>query len=71
MFQYQSLHILLSVDATFALVVWSRDVTQAYVQRKALSIRVHLNPEHSFGLAKGRTLRIIGPLYGISDAGGA
>lgn len=69
--EHKFLRILVSVTATFDLEIWSRDVTQACVQGKVLSRLGYMKPDSSFGLSKGRILRIIRTLYDISHVGDA
>lgn len=67
----QSLGVMLSIAAAYGLEVWYIDMTQAYVQGKGLSRNVYLRPEPTFGMAKDKLLKIVRPLYGLSDAGDA
>lgn len=46
-------------------------MTQSYVHWKCLSMPVNLRPEQTFHMPEGSLLRVVRPLYGLSDAGDA
>ncbi len=52
------------------LSLYLRDITQAYVQSTtSLNQQFYIRPPTEFGLQDGFILKVIKPLYGISEAG--
>lgn len=66
-----SQRILLSLTASIPdMQVFTRDVTQAYIQRnKPLQIPVYIEAPKEMGLSEGEVLRVVRPLYGIPESG--
>jgi hypothetical protein len=65
-----SLRVLLSLSAALSFRIWTEDVTQAFVQSTGCLERdVFVVPPAELGLADDYLLKLLKPLYGLSDAG--
>lgn len=66
-----SQRVALSIAASMKdLTMYTRDVTQAYVQSKThLERPVYIHPPHELGMEKGTVLNVLKPLYGITESG--
>lgn len=51
--------------------VWSQNVTQAYIQGENVSRTVYVRPTTDFELPENRLLKLLKPLYGLSESGDA
>jgi hypothetical protein len=65
-----SIRILMALASAYQFPVWSEDVTQAFVQSSGTLLRdVYIEPPKEFQLHPGLLLKLLKPLYGLSDAG--
>lgn len=65
-----SIRVLVAIAAIFGFGLWSQDVSQAYLQSADKLMRdVYVKPTKEFHLASNQLLKILKPLYGISDSG--
>nr|AHF58602.1 polyprotein [Chondrus crispus] len=66
----RSIRIIVSMAASEKFKIWSHDITQAYLQSEfPLKREVYLRPPPELKLAKDRVLKLIKPLYGLSESG--
>lgn len=65
----RSLRLLLCFALPFEWDVWLEDTNQAYCQGKPLHRYIVLKAHPLFGYPEGTYLRLILPLYGLSEAG--
>lgn len=56
--------------AIFSFRLWSQDVTQTYLQSAGKFLRdVYVKPPKELQLAPNQLLKLIQPLYGLTDDG--
>ena len=68
--RHHSIRLLTALAAVFGLRIWSQDVTQAYLQSADQLMRdVYIRPAKEFRLNENQLLRLLKPLYGLTDAG--
>lgn len=69
--KHSSLRLLVAVAAIFGFDLWSMDVRQAYLQAATPLLRdVYVEPPRDvLNLNQGELLKLLKPLYGLSDAG--
>lgn len=68
--QMKSISLILSIAAIFGLNIYSDDVQQAYLQSTEQFVRhVYLKPNASVRMPAGTVLKLLKPLYGLTDAG--
>ena len=65
-----SVRLLLSLASMLDLEVWTRDITQAYIQSMSDLLRdVYLIPPPNLGIAKDKIIQVMKPHYGITESG--
>lgn len=65
-----SVRLLLSIAALFGFRIWSQDVSQAYLQSAEKLMRdIYVVPKKEFHLSKAVLLKLLKPLYGLTDSG--
>ena len=66
----RSIRLLVALAAIHGFRLWTQDVTQAYLQSALkLSRDIYLKAPKEFGLASNELLKLLKPLYGLSDSG--
>ena len=66
----RSIRIITCIAAIFGFAIWTQDVSQAYLQSSQnLQREIYIRPPKQFKLSKEELLRLIKPLYGITEAG--
>ena len=69
--RYKNIRLILTISAAMNFEVWSQDVTQAYIQGENLSRTVYVRPTPDFELPENSLLKLLKPLYGLSESGDA
>lgn len=65
-----SIRLLLCLAAMFNFDIWSQDVSQAYLQSaENLTREIFVNPPDELRLGKDKLLKLLKPLYGLTDSG--
>lgn len=65
-----SIRLVLSLAAIFGFNIWSQDITQAYIQSSEKLMRhIYIKPSKELRLSKDYLLKLLKPLYGLSDSG--
>ena len=65
-----SIRTLIAIAAVFGFSLWSKDVSQAYLQSAEKLMRdVYVRPTKEFNLGADQLLKLLKPLYGLSDSG--
>lgn len=68
--RHSSIRMLTTIAAMFGFRLWSQDVTQAYLQSASNLMRdIYVKPSKEFCLDQKYMLKLLKPLYGLSDAG--
>jgi hypothetical protein len=69
--KHSSIRMLMAVASIFGLDVWSSDVHQTYLQAATPLLRdLYVKPpQESIHLRQNELLKLLKPLYGLSDAG--
>ena len=68
--KHASTRMLVALAACFGFRIWSQDISQAYHQSASKLIRdVYLKPGKDFEISGNRLLKLLRPLYGLSDSG--
>jgi Reverse transcriptase (RNA-dependent DNA polymerase) len=66
----QSTKLLIGLAAIFGYMIFSTDVTQAYLQSAEPLLRdVYIKPSDEFELNANQVLKLLRPLYGLADSG--
>jgi hypothetical protein len=65
-----SIRILMAIASLLGFSIWSEDVTQAFVQSTENLLRdIYLEPAKELQMDQDLVLKLIKPLYGLSDSG--
>ena len=64
----RSIRMIACIAALFGFRIWTQDVTQAYLQSATMR-DVYIRPTKEFKLDEGQLLKLLMPLYGLSDSG--
>lgn len=68
--KHASTRIIIALAACFGLRIWSQDISQAYLQSASKLIRdIYLKPGKDLELNGNQLLKLLRPLYGLSDSG--
>lgn len=68
--KHSSTRLLVALAACFGFRIWSQDISQAYLQSASELIRdVYLKPGKDLEIEGGKLLKLLRPLYGLSDSG--
>lgn len=68
--KHASTRLLIALAACFGFRIWSQDISQAYLQSASKLIRdVYLKPGKQLEIRGDKLLKLLRPLYGLSDSG--
>ena len=68
--RHKNIRIMLTITASLdEYTIWLQDVTQAYIQGYDLQRDVYITPSDEFKLPKDMYLKLLKPLYGLSESG--
>lgn len=64
--KYSSTTLLVALAECFVFLIWSQDISQAYLQSESELIRdVYLNPGKDLEISRDKLLKLLRPLYGF------
>lgn len=68
--QEGSIRTLISIAVILGMRLWTKDVSQVYLQYARQLIRnIYVRPTREFRLNSDQLLRLLKPLYGLSESG--
>ncbi len=64
-----SMRLLLALATSYRMKLWTRDVTQAFVQSKSeLRRPVYMRPPKEMQVPSGQVVKVVKPLYGVPES---